>query len=136
MNTPKWRKNARLNRQQAKFANPSTMHINMKRTILSLGGLLLGITLSYGQANISPAKAQSKPVIITGATIHMGNGQVINNGYITFDKGKITGIGEGAGPATGYEVVNAAGKQVYPWLYSSHDHIGFSRSRIGRARNR
>jgi imidazolonepropionase-like amidohydrolase len=46
-----------------------------------------------------PAKAQSKPVVITGATIHVGNGQVINNGYITFDKGKITAIGEGAGPS-------------------------------------
>jgi len=96
----------------------------MKRTILSLGGLLLGITLSYGQANISPAKAQSKPVIITGATIHVGNGQVINNGYITFDKGKITGIGEGAGPATGYEVVNAAGKQVYPGFIAPMTTLG------------
>ncbi|HEY0245436.1 MAG TPA: amidohydrolase, partial [Mucilaginibacter sp.] len=65
----------------------------MKKTILSLGGLLLGITLSYGQATILPAKAQSKPVVITGATIHIGNGQVISNGYITFDKGKITGVG-------------------------------------------
>ncbi len=87
----------------------------MKKTILSLGGLLLGITLSYGQATISPAKAQSKPVVITGATIHIGNGQVISNGYITFDKGKITGVGEGAAPSiSGYEVINGAGKQVYP----------------------
>ncbi|MDB5011252.1 MAG: amidohydrolase [Mucilaginibacter sp.] len=87
----------------------------MKKTILSLGGLLLGITLSYGQATISPAKPQSKPIVITGATIHVGNGQVINNGYITFDKGKITGIGEGSAPGTsGYEVIDATGKQVYP----------------------
>jgi len=87
----------------------------MKKIILSLGGLLLGITLSYGQATISPAKAQSKPVVITGATIHIGNGQVISNGYITFDKGKITGVGEGAAPSiSGYEVINGAGKQVYP----------------------
>lgn len=76
---------------------------------------MLGITLSYGQANISPAKPQSKPVVITGATIHIGNGQVISNGYITFDKGKITGVGEGSAPNTaGYEVINGTGKQVYP----------------------
>lgn len=87
----------------------------MKQTILSLGGLLLGISLSYGQATISPAKPQTRPVIITGATIHIGNGQVINNGYVTFDKGKITGVGEGTGPSSGvYEVINATGKQVYP----------------------
>jgi imidazolonepropionase-like amidohydrolase len=89
--------------------------INMKRTILSLGGLLLGITTAYAQANISPAKPQTKPIVITGATIHVGNGQVINNGYIAFDKGKITGIGQGAAPdMAGYDVINATGKQVYP----------------------
>jgi imidazolonepropionase-like amidohydrolase len=87
----------------------------MKKSILSLGGLLLGTVLSYGQANIHPAKAQSKPIVITGATIHVGNGQVITNGYITFDKGKITGIGSGTAPSTaGAEVINADGKQVYP----------------------
>lgn len=87
----------------------------MKKSILSLGGLLLGTILTYGQANISPAKPQSKLIIITGATIHVGNGQVINNGYITFDKGKITAIGEGTASNTaGAEVINATGKQVYP----------------------
>ncbi|MDB5154305.1 MAG: amidohydrolase family protein [Mucilaginibacter sp.] len=87
----------------------------MKRIILSIGGLLLGTILAYGQANILPAPAQSKPVVITGATIHVGNGQVINSGYITFDKGKITALGEGAAPdIAGAEVINATGKQLYP----------------------
>lgn len=87
----------------------------MKKIILSFGGLLLGTILAYGQADISPAPAQSKPVIITGATIHVGNGQVINSGYITFDKGKITAIGEGSAPNTaGADIVDATGKQVYP----------------------
>jgi hypothetical protein len=36
--------------------------------------------------------------------IHIGNGKVISNGYIAFDKGKITGVGEGAGPTGAYEV--------------------------------
>jgi len=79
------------------------------------GGLLLSVSLASGQANISPAGPQTKPVIITGATIHVGNGQVINNGYIAFDKGKITAVGEGAAPDTnGAEVIDATGKQVYP----------------------
>nr|WP_294949997.1 amidohydrolase family protein [uncultured Mucilaginibacter sp.] len=96
----------------------------MKTTLLSIGGLLLGTTLAFAQANILPAKAQSKPVMITGATIHVGNGQVINNGYIAFDKGKITAIGEGAGPATGYEVVNATGKQIYPGFIAPMTTLG------------
>ena len=76
---------------------------------------MLGINLVNAQANISPAPAQSKPIIITGATIHVGNGTVINNGYIAFDKGKITAIGEGAPASTaGADVIDATGKQVYP----------------------
>lgn len=86
----------------------------MKKTLI-FGGLLLSTVLTYAQATIAPAKPQSKQIIITGATIHIGNGQVINNGYIAFDKGKITAVGEGSAPNTaGAEIINAAGKQVYP----------------------
>jgi imidazolonepropionase-like amidohydrolase len=87
----------------------------MKKILFSIWGLLLGTILAYGQANISPAPAQTKPVIITGAIIHIGNGQVINNGYIAFDKGKITAVGEGTPANTnGVDIIDAAGKQVYP----------------------
>ncbi len=86
--------------------------IIMKKIFLSLGGLLLGTILTYGQANISPAKAQTQSIAIVGATIHVGNGQVIENGYITFNKGKITGVGSGT--ATADVVIDAKGKQVYP----------------------
>jgi imidazolonepropionase-like amidohydrolase len=91
------------------------MKTNMKKILAIFGGLLLSISLVYGQANISPAPPQSKPIVLTGATIHVGNGEVINNGYIAFDKGKITAIGEGAAPAiAGADVINASGKQIYP----------------------
>ena len=87
----------------------------MNKIFLIFRGLLLSTILANGQANISPAKAQMKPIIIKGATIHVGNGTVINNGYIAFDKGKITAIGEGAAPNTaGADVVDATGQQIYP----------------------
>src|ERR1700743_697190 len=84
--------------------------------ILSLtAALLLTGVIAFGQANISPAKPQTKAVIITGATIHVGNGQVISNGYVAFDKGKITAIGEGAPTNTnGADTIDEAGKHVYP----------------------
>ncbi|GAB3931089.1 amidohydrolase family protein [Mucilaginibacter myungsuensis] len=97
----------------------------MKKTFLSLGGLLLGTALTYGQATILPAKAQSKAVVITGATIHVGNGQVIDNGYVAFDKGKITAIGSGSAPAiAGADVIDAKGKQVYPGFIAPVTTIG------------
>src|SRR5215469_15649345 len=87
----------------------------MNKIFSVFGGLMLAAVLSYGQATISPAGPQTKPVVISGATIHVGNGQVINSGYIIFDKGKITAIGEGSAPNTaGAEVIDATGKQVYP----------------------
>src|ERR1700760_2897422 len=84
--------------------------------ILSLTtGLVLTAAIAFAQATISPAKPQTKAVIITGATIHVGNGQVINNGYIAFNKGKITAIGEGTAPnISGADVIDASGKQLYP----------------------
>jgi imidazolonepropionase-like amidohydrolase len=87
----------------------------MNKMLLFFGGLLLSAFFTYGQANISPALAQLKPVVVTGGTIHVGNGQVINNGYIVFDKGKITAVGEGSVPNTaGADIIDATGKQVYP----------------------
>ena len=87
----------------------------MKKIALLFGGLLLSINLVKAQATISPAPAQSKPIIITGATIHVGNGTVIDNGYIAFDKGKITAVGSGAPANTaGADVIDATGKQIYP----------------------
>lgn len=106
--------------------------MNMKKYICSIAGLLFGTTLAFGQANIMPAKPQTKPVIISGATIHVGNGKVINNGYISFNGGKITGIGEGAAPATtGAEVINAAGKHVYPGFIAPVNNIGLTEIAAG-----
>jgi len=87
----------------------------MNKIFLVFGGVLLSTILTYGQANISPAPAQSKPIIITGGTIHVGNGRVISSGYIAFDKGKITAVSEGSAPnIAGADVIDASGKQVYP----------------------
>ena len=38
-----------------------------------------------------PAEDQSGPIAILGAVIHIGNGQVIGDGVITFDEGYYNG---------------------------------------------
>jgi len=50
-------------------------------------------------AQTVPGKPQSQPIVITGATIHVGNGQVIENGFIHFNGGKIVATG----PQTAYQ---------------------------------
>ena len=36
-------------------------------------------TSTYAQETISPAPKQTAPIAITGATLHVGNGQVLPN---------------------------------------------------------
>jgi imidazolonepropionase-like amidohydrolase len=38
----------------------------------------------------SPAKAQSKSILLLGGTAHLGNGEVIKDAAIGFENGKIT----------------------------------------------
>ena len=40
-----------------------------------------------------PAPAQKETIALTNATIHVGNGQVIKNGTVVFNNGKITEVG-------------------------------------------
>lgn len=83
--------------------------------------------LAYGQANISPAKPQSQKIIVMGATIHTGDGKVIPNGYITLDKGKITGIGDATVvkfALTDAKVITANGKHIYPGFISPTTDLG------------
>ncbi|TAD94386.1 MAG: amidohydrolase, partial [Bacteroidetes bacterium] len=79
-----------------------------------------------GQSIPTPAKAQEKPVVIVGATVHVGNGTVIENGAIAFDKGKITRVGanDASFDRTGAEVVEAAGKHVYPSFIAGNTTLG------------
>ncbi|MCF2502853.1 amidohydrolase family protein [Dyadobacter sp. CY107] len=76
--------------------------------------------------NPAPAVAQSKSILVTGATIHVGNGQVIENGVIAFDKGIITQVGASGSvtSANGAEVIEAKGKHIYPGIISLNTTVG------------
>ncbi len=102
-------------------------HINMNKYISTALALLASVSLAYGQANIYPAKPQSQRTIIMGGTIHTGEGNVINNGYITFEKGKITGIGDATTVkinTDGARVITANGKHIYPGFISLGTELG------------
>jgi imidazolonepropionase-like amidohydrolase len=76
-------------------------------------------------AQQTPASEQSGPIMVTGATVHVGNGTVIENGAIGFDKGKITFVGKASDAKTdGHEVVDAKGKHVYPGLIAPNTSLG------------
>lgn len=94
------------------------------KTFLFLASLLVQTGI-FAQ-NPAPASPQSRPVIITGATIHVGNGQVIQNGQIAFDKGLITYLGAaGSDPGVANaETIDAKGKHIFPGIISLNTTVG------------
>jgi imidazolonepropionase-like amidohydrolase len=76
--------------------------------------------------NPAPALPQTRPMVLTGATIHVGNGQVIQNGVLAFDKGIITYIGAaGSNPAAANaETVDVKGKHIFPGIISLNTTVG------------
>lgn len=87
----------------------------MKKILLAL---LLGTSLSaLAQETVSPARENNGLQFITNATIHVGNGTVIEKGTIQIRNGKIEKVGTDIQvPASGATVVDAKGKHVYPGL--------------------
>lgn len=87
----------------------------MKRIFLAL---LLGASFaSMAQENVYPARENNGVTYITNATIHVGNGQVIENGTIQIKNGKIEKVGKDIQvPANDASVTDAKGKHVYPGL--------------------
>src|SRR6201991_1644599 len=91
----------------------------MKRSIYIKAVLALSLfatATGRAQDDVYPAKSYKGKLFITGGTIHIGNGQVIEGGSIEVDNGKIVRVGAGLTPAGDAKVVDAKGKQIYPGL--------------------
>lgn len=96
----------------------------MKKSIIYLlSCLAIGTTLQ-AQESVYPAKKQDGPVYILNGTVHVGNGQVLNNTSIEIKDGKITAIGSNITPAAGSTVADAKGKHVYPGLILANSNLG------------
>ena len=77
------------------------------------------------QETVYPAKDFKGLLFITHGTIHVGNGQVIADGTIEINQGKIEKIGADIPVSPGdAKVIDARGRQVYPGLISSNTDLG------------
>lgn len=75
----------------------------------------------------TPGKPQSEPILIKNATLHLGNGQVIEAGAIVFEKGKITFVGPAAeAPAGTFKEIDASSKHVYPGFIVAANQVGLT----------
>ena len=83
--------------------------------------------------NPVPAPGQDKPILVRAATIHVGNGTVIENGDILFDGGKIVDVGTGIAAPANATIVDGTGKHVYPGLIALNSQLGLTE--IGAVRS-
>ena len=95
----------------------------MKKIFFSIILTTLFIKLS-AQETVYPAPKQVGTTVIANATVHVGNGQVLNNASIEIRDGKITQVGTSITPTAGATVVNAQGKHVYPGLILTSSNLG------------
>jgi imidazolonepropionase-like amidohydrolase len=90
---------------------------------------------TFGQAFIVPAPAQSEAIVVQNVRIHVGNGTLVENGAIAFQKGKITY----AGPASGwtedaaYQIIDGAGQEAFPGFIAPNTNLGLSEVNAVRA---
>jgi imidazolonepropionase-like amidohydrolase len=96
----------------------------MKKIIVTLSALVSFTAAAFAQDDVYPAAKQSKKTAIVGATVHVGNGQVIENGTVVFDNGKIVYAGDAAAAPKAENTIDAKGKQVYPGLILPSSNLG------------
>jgi imidazolonepropionase-like amidohydrolase len=94
--------------------------------------------ISFSQEIPTPAPKQTEKISIIGATIHVGNGQVIENGSIVFENGKITQVYSEnltkKAEVTG-KIIDGTGKHIYPALIGLNTYLGLSEIEAVRATN-
>jgi imidazolonepropionase-like amidohydrolase len=79
-------------------------------------------------------QAQNITTIVQGATIHVGNGSVIENGYLVMEQGKIVHCGAQLNALyKNANIINAEGKHIYPGIICLNNIMGLNEVEAVRA---
>ncbi len=102
--------------------------------------VFLALKLSNAQYNDvpTPAPAQQGKIYLTHATIHTGDGKVLNDATIGFENGKITFLEQSPSFKTDEnmgKVIDCTGKHIYPGLIAAHTRMGIDEIEAVRATN-
>jgi imidazolonepropionase-like amidohydrolase len=98
----------------------------MKNIFILIVTIVAGV--AHAQENVYPAPAQTQPIILAGGTIHVGNGQVIENADLLIENGKISQVTK---PGEKIAVVNekridVSGKHLYPGIIAPNTNLGLT----------
>lgn len=115
--------------------NPSHHRFARAVRAVSVATLLSACASLHAQNTITrPAPAPAGPVVLTGATLHPVSAPPIAGGALRFEGGRITALGATV-DTTGAEVVDVAGRHVYPGLIAGSSVLGLVEVQAVRATN-
>ena len=106
--------------------------INIKLILIAI------LSFSSSIAQQTPAPRQNKTIAITGATAHIGNGNVIENSIIIFEDGLLKTVADMTITKidlTGITIIKANGKHVYPGFIVPNSTLGLVEIGAVRATN-
>jgi imidazolonepropionase-like amidohydrolase len=86
--------------------------------------ILLTFTTSALATDIKPGAPQDKPILLFGGDVYTASGDVIQNGQVLFENGKITAVGRDLPSTTNATRIDCTGKRVYPGLIDSNSELG------------
>lgn len=93
------------------------------RAAVLLLALVSGMRLNAQRP--SPGGPQAKSVLISGGTVHTGDGRTIDDGAVGFRSGRIDYVGYRYGVTAAYDtVIEAKGQHVYPGLIALDAALG------------
>ena len=76
-------------------------------------------------AQQTPAAQANQSLLITGATLHLGDGTMIENGQVGMANGKIVEVGPVGNPMQNYDqTLSAEGKHLYPGFIAANSTVG------------
>ena len=94
----------------------------MKKIIYLISLFCLNIVATAQQ---TPAPSQSESILIQGATLHIGDGTIIENGSLGIEAGKIVEVGSSSDIKNNYtRTINAKDQHVYPGFIAANSTVG------------
>ena len=96
-------------------------------------GVIACANIAHAQ-HPTPAPPQHRSILITGGTVHVGDGRTIDEGAVGFRAGRIDYVGYAYGVKAVYDTtIDVRGQQVYPGLIAADAALGLKEIEAVRA---